>query len=551
MINITGANKTAATKNKSQIKTEKQDVQVNENETKVEEKQPQKVSAEYALAAFAPANKKANSMAENKPSAQKVGYYDPVFGDLKKKPDLEPVDKWIQDEWLKKLPFAGKLTQSDKRNIRNVIQKNDEETEYMKKMIQLVCEKKVPYTTTTKLSEHGVMSDMVKNDIDIYYDKVKGDGMSIKDAFVPLHTSQAEGQDATPVGDVFRVEGQDKIFIKSGDDSSKQLDMDADTYLKLYPPVSRYASSQGKTGDCYLLSSVEAIMANPYARPALLECFHQEGNDVTVQFPNKETKVEFKNGELPGFSSVRDISKYSTGPMGMKLLEHAYGKTYEADKYAEYKDTVAKEMKKMENELEECKKEGPLNLSAIKKKIEIGKKMANWKAGQAKVDEQMADPNHKMLFVLDDDNNFIIGKYGPMTEDVKTVDRRYDVPSEYYTGGVGGCPEQALEMLGFNSEYYMIEEDEYKIDEALFARNPDEYLIVAGTLPSENKVESPQDVSYSIYSSHGYAIAPFDDKYGNRMFEVTNPWNQSHSVIMNEEKLKEFFVDFSIVKVNA
>ena len=550
MINLTGANKTAAIKNKSQIKTTNQDVQVNEKEAKVEEKQPQRVSAEYALAAFAPANKKDNSatMSENKPAAQKVGYYDPVFGE-KKKSDLEPVDKWIQDEWLKKLPFAGKLTPSDKRNIRNVIQQGDEETEYMKKMIQLVCEKKVPYTATTKLSEHGVMSDMVKNDIDIYYDKVKGDGMSIKDAFVPLHASQAEGQNATPVGDVFRVDGQDKIFIKSGDNSSKQLDMDADTYLELYPPVSRYASSQGKTGDCYLLSSIESIMANPYARPALLDCFHQDGNDVTVQFPDKETQVVFKNGELPGFSAIGDRSKYATGPMGMKLLEHAYGKTYEADKYAEYKDTVAKEMKKMEEELEECKNEGPL--SAIKKKIEISKKMANWKAGEAKVDEQMADPNHKMLFVLDDDNNFIIGKYGPMTEDVKAVDKRYSVPSEYYTGGVGGCPEQAFEMLGFNSEYYMIEEDENKIDEALFSRNPEEYLIVAGTPSNETKVESPQDVAYSIYSSHGYAVTPFDDKYGNRMFEVTNPWNQSHSVIMNEEKLKEFFVDFSVVKVNA
>ena len=35
-----------------------------------------------------------------------------------------------------------------------------------------------------------------------------------------------------------------------------------------------------------------------------------------------------------------------------------------------------------------------------------------------------------------------------------------------------------------------------------------------------------------------------------KMFEVTNPWNQSHRVIMDAEILKEFFEDFSFAKVN-
>ena len=500
-----------------------------------------RVPAEYALAAFAPVKKfNLSSMVVNKQAAPTVGNYQPTFGG-KKKPD--PINQWI-----KTLPFADELSPADKRNLGNVIRKNDEETEYMKKMIHLVCKDMVTPMATTSLCKHGVMSELAKADIDTYYDKVKDKNMSIADAFVPVSASQAEGQAKAAVGDVFRVDGQDKIYVKSGDDYSRQLDMDADTYLKLYPPVERYASSQGGNGDCYLLSSINAVMENPYARPALLDCFHQKGNDVVVQFPGKETQVVFENGQLP---KGTDIEKYTEGPTGMKLLEHAYGKTYEADKYAEYKDVVAEEMKKMEKDLAKWEKKNPKDSLTIKKKKEINQRMANWQAGQAKIDEAMADPNHKMLFVLDDYDNFVIGKFGPMTEDVNKVDKEYNVPSDYYTGGVGGYTDFALRMLGFDAESFLTSEDEDAIDEALFAKNPSDYIIAAGTHPEvEGEMESPQEVSYSIYSSHAYKVLPFDDKDGNRMFEVTNPWNQSHRVIMDAEKLKEFFEDFSIAKVN-
>lgn len=500
-----------------------------------------RVPAEYALAAFAPVKKfNLSSMVANKQAAPTVGNYQPTFGG-KKKPD--PINQWI-----KTLPFADELSPADKRNLGNVIRKNDEETEYMKKMIHLVCKDMVTPMATTSLCKHGVMSELAKADIDTYYDKVKDKNMSIADAFVPVSASQAEGQAKAAVGDVFRVDGQNKIYVKSGDDYSRQLDMDADTYLKLYPPVERYASSQGGNGDCYLLSSINAVMENPYARPALLDCFHQKGNDVVVQFPGKETQVVFENGQLP---KGTDIEKYTEGPTGMKLLEHAYGKTYEADKYAEYKDVVAEEMKKMEKDLAKWEKKNPKDSLTIKKKKEINQRMANWQAGQAKIDEAMADPNHKMLFVLDDYDNFVIGKFGPMTEDVNKVDKEYNVPSDYYTGGVGGYTDFALRMLGFDAESFLTSEDEDAIDEALFAKNPSDYIIAAGTHPEvEGEMESPQEVSYSIYSSHAYKVLPFDDKDGNRMFEVTNPWNQSHRVIMDAEKLKEFFEDFSIAKVN-
>ena len=65
----------------------------------------------------------------------------------------------------------------------------------------------------------------------------------------------------------------------------------------------------------------------------------------------------------------------------------------------------------------------------------------------------------------------------------------------------------------------------------------------------DGPLEKPQDPSYSIYSSHAYKILPFDDKNGKRKFKVTNPWNQSHAVIMTLNKVKQFFQDLAIAKV--
>ena len=371
--------------------------------------------------------------------------------------------------------------------------------------------------------------------------------MSIKDAFVPQHASEEAGKNASKVGDVFRVEGQDRIFIKSGDNSSKQLKMDADTYLKLYPPVERYSSCQGANGDCYLLSTINSIMENPYARTALYECFTQEGNNITIQLPDSPVKVTLEDGKLP---KGADYEKYSDGPLGMKLLEHAYGLDFEQNKYNEYKQVMSKEYEKMERDLAKWQKKQPQDNLALKKQKEITERIANWKSGEAKVDAAMQDPEHKLTFVLDDYDDFVIGKWGPMTENVNELDSEYKYPANYYTGGVGGYTSVATTNFGFKADSYLVGQDDKKLDKVLFAENPDDYIISAGTPASEEGMESDVDPSYSVYSSHAYKVLPFDDENGQRMFKVTNPWNQSHRVIMDIDTLKAYFEDFTVARVN-
>lgn len=392
------------------------------------------------------------------------------------------------------------------------------------------------------------MTDLVKSDIDIYADKVEKQKMSVEDAFVPIHASKKEGQKATNVGDVFRVKGQDKIYVKSGDDYSRQIEMDAKTYVKLFPPIERFASAQGAAGDCYLLSSINSIMENPYSRAAIYDCFTQNGNSVTAQLYEGKLKIDFPDCKLP---ENADTEKYAAGANGIKILEHMYGKEFENQKYNEYNSIMEEEIGKLNEKLSKLQNAEEQNDSTIKKQNNLLKKIDKYQQEQQKVQEAFKDLNHKLTFVLDDNDDFIMGKTGPLTEDCDKLHSSYRYPSDFYRGSNGGNADTALEKLGFFADRYYVdgdEEEEY-LDEALFADDPNEYIITAHTPSSEEGVESEIAEAYSIYSSHEYKICPFDDENGDRKFKVTNPWNQSQQITMDEDKLKEYFTEFVVSSV--
>ncbi|MGN0013837.1 MAG: hypothetical protein ACI37T_00290 [Candidatus Gastranaerophilaceae bacterium] len=372
--------------------------------------------------------------------------------------------------------------------------------------------------------------------------------MSVEDAFVPIHSSKEEGQKSTNVGDVFRVKGQDKIYIKSGDDYSRQLEMDAKTYIKLFPPIERFASAQGAAGDCYLLSSINSIMENPYSRAAIYDCFTQNGDSVTAQLYEGKLKIDFHDCKL---SEDADSEKYVAGAVGVKILEHMYGKEFENQKYNEYNSVMEEEIGKLNDKLIKLQNTEEQNDSTIKKQNNLLKKIDKYKKEQQKVQDAFKNPNHKLAFVLDDNDDFIMGKTGPLTEDCDKLHSAYMYPSDFYRGSNGGNADAALERLGFFAERYYVdgEEEEEYLDEALFAEDANEYIITAHTPATGEEVETAVAGDDSIYSSHEYKISPFDDENCNRKFKVTNPWNQSQQVIMDEDKLKEYFTEFTVASI--
>ena len=468
----------------------------------------------------------------------------PVFG-TKQKEKQNDTKTYVEN-----LPFAEKIKPSDKRNLTNILQNDNEEAVYMKKLLNLVCEEKVTTSVTQALCEHGVMSDLVKKDIDTYYDKVIGQGMSLADAFVPLHQSQQSAEKEVNIGDVFRIANEDKIYVKTDDNASIPLEIDAETYLKLYPPVERFSACQNANGDCFFLSSVNSIMENPKTRAAIYNCFTQDGKDIIVHLPDGEMPIKFKNGELPdGYNQ----EMYADGPLGMKLLEHMFGYQIENQKYAEYQDLMSEKIEQMETKLEKLKSQEEQDDKAVKKQNNLSKKILNYKNAISTVDKAMSDPEHKMVFVLDDLGEFVMGKSGPMINSLEKIDENCSSVSNYYIG-FGGDTDITTQAFGFYSESYETGMDDDIIEEALFADNPDDYIISATTYDykgddieeNSDRAEIQQNESYSIYSKHAYKILPFNDEDGNRMFKVTNPWNQSHRVVMDFEKLTEFFEEFSI-----
>ena len=454
-----------------------------------------------------------------------------------------------EGKFINSLPFSNDLTTEDKIHLSTVLEKKDEEAQYLRQFINLACENKVTPKATTLLCDHSKMSDNIIKDLKTY-NHAKENDIPLEEAFCPTFASQKEADKQVAAGDVFKIDGEENIYVKKNDNDSIQLKMDRETYMELFPPINRFASCQGSVGDCYLLSTMNSIMDNPYSRSAIYECFTQKGNDVEVKLPNGFATAVFPNKNLP---ENCDKDKYSEGSTGIKLLEHVYGKELEAKKNKLIDSLMEKEISKMENQLFDLRENHTQNDSTQKKQQKLEKKIENWKIGKARIEEARKNPNNNLAFVTNAYDDFVIGKYGPVVKPVNQLRYDYNFPSDYYRGGYGGFPLDVLQNFGFsvdeNKDLYITGEDDKKLDEILNTNNPDKYLITASTYPDDDGVEVPQAIDYSIISSHAYKILPYDSEDGERRFKVTNPWNQSHIVDLDAEKLKEFFWYFSVAKL--
>ena len=96
---------------------------------------------------------------------------------------------------------------------------------------------------------------LIKEEIDLLLE-ASITGQDVGDLSVPTLKSVTDGIETIEVGDVFEVEGEDKIYLKTADGETQQLDISKEAYNKLFPPLERYMSSQGESGDCYLVSTL-------------------------------------------------------------------------------------------------------------------------------------------------------------------------------------------------------------------------------------------------------------------------------------------------------
>lgn len=173
-------------------------------------------------------------------------------------------------------------------------------------------------------------SPNLKNDIDKMYDVIasnhnKADLQSeLLDAFIPKVKQNSDGISKVNIGDVFKIEGEDGIRIKSSDTESVLLNISEETYYKLFPPVERYATSQQVLGNCYCIENMMLLYSLPDQRVKLLEMFSEDNaGNIKLKLPDSDFEVIFENGEFP---KNQQADLYSSGAEGYKMLEYAYAK---------------------------------------------------------------------------------------------------------------------------------------------------------------------------------------------------------------------------------
>lgn len=171
----------------------------------------------------------------------------------------------------------------------------------------------------------GPQGKLVSADIAMLYE-ANITGVDVNDLMVPTVTDVNTGLETANIGDVFEVDGDEYIYMKTNDGSCTQLKISKSTYCRLFPPVDRYASGQGGSGDCYLVSSLNTMMTDPRTRVLLLSCFSENPDgSVVIRLPGSNVKTQVM---IRPNQTINDLgvgsNKHMRGSQGMQLLEYAY-----------------------------------------------------------------------------------------------------------------------------------------------------------------------------------------------------------------------------------
>ena len=120
------------------------------------------------------------------------------------------------------------------------------------------------------------------------------------------------------VGEAFSV-GKE-MFVKTAKGYEK-LKIDAQTYEKLFPPIERYALSQGPLGNCHLMATMDSIIKNPESRIEFYKMFEQVDNGVKCTLAGyKDAGIVYHFDDLSQLYTKMNMN----GSLGHKMIEYTY-----------------------------------------------------------------------------------------------------------------------------------------------------------------------------------------------------------------------------------
>ena len=135
-------------------------------------------------------------------------------------------------------------------------------------------------------------------------------------------------------GEVGEIVSKDNLLYVNNGSGLEKLDISADTYIKLFPPVERFDINQGSIADCYFISGcLIDMMKNPTAFSELIQMFSEDNKgNISIKFEgdlSNYSPVTFNKGELKeidGLVNNNYVKKYNPvkGALGLEMLEQAY-----------------------------------------------------------------------------------------------------------------------------------------------------------------------------------------------------------------------------------
>ena len=439
------------------------------------------------------------------------------------------------------------LSKKDYKNVKKVLARGDEQTSNVMMQLELIKSGDIEPSTMSCYWETGKMNDNLAKDLDMVYEARKA-GKNVADVYVPNVKSQAEGNKTTKVGDVFKVANQDKIYVKTDENESRQLDMDKDMFIKLFPPAKRFTTQQQSIGDCYLVSTLGTLMNHDKARVALYEAFHQDGKDVTVKFKNGYGEYKYENAEVP-----KDrVQKYSLkGSTGIRILEDAYGLDSVNKADTKFREIMADKIAKKQEEFEKA---------PVAKKAEVAKSLAGHKKRLDDYLAAKADPNRTVVVCRDDnfyniyyeeDENGL--KFADLKEDPDNKQDKFHRAADFYRGSLGGYNFEVMERFGFGGfRQWNLNFEEKEVKQQMMKDNFNkDFVMTGGTRASGGRVENPVAEAAGVYGFHAYTLEPQKDDKGNLTVRCTNPWNTSYDADIPYDKFLEYYDSVSIVDVNS
>lgn len=333
-----------------------------------------------------------------------------------------------------------------------------------------------------------ILNDPTHVNTDFYNDLTKlynayAKGIDVQKVFVPEFSSLDDAVKAIKVGDVCTVNGGNSIAIKLADGTIQNLNISAETYMELFPPVKRFASMQGGVGDCYLVSSLDLIYKTPETRVKLLQCFSEQP-DGSIIVKVGDIEVKFNNAkDVMSVHNHKDyIGKQTNidGANGFKMLEEAFGFSY-INKKTDY---LVKKIPYLDPSSKEYKE-------AI-----------------------------KLLTDLQDPNMYI--------GDVALLARAN-----------GGYSSDVFEIFGLkNSQYISTGNKQAIYDIFLKPKNWDKYILSLASKGKSDRLYIKK--SLKLAGRHAYGVEPLIYN-GEVLFKITNPWDSAAYFTLRIDEIFEYF----------